>query len=87
MTAARAAIIDRQRTLADTARTLAHGPIPRHRLDPAALAVLSELGLVAICRLGLQLNVSHGGGSAIACLARGDYKRAAGYARIKRTAA
>jgi hypothetical protein len=25
MTAARAAIIDRQRTLADTARTLAHG--------------------------------------------------------------
>jgi hypothetical protein len=78
-------IINRQRTLADTARTLAHGPIPRHRLDADALAVLSELGLVASSRLGLQLNVSQAPGFAIAALARGDLKR--GYARVKRTAA
>jgi hypothetical protein len=87
MTAARAAIINRQRTLADTARTLARGPIPRHRLDPDALAALDALGLVASCRLGLQLNVSQAPGSAIASLARGDFRRAAGYARIKPTAA
>jgi hypothetical protein len=87
MTAARAAIINRQRTLADTARTLASGPIAPRNLDQDALAALDALGLVASCRLGLQLNVSHGGGSAIACLARGDFARAAGYARVKRMAA
>jgi hypothetical protein len=87
MTAARAAIINRQRSLADTARTLPHGPIPRHRVDTDALAALDALGLVASCRLGLQLNVTQAPGSAIAALARGDFRRAAAYARPKRTAA
>jgi hypothetical protein len=83
----RATAITRQRALADTARALSYGPIPRHRLDPAALAVLFELGLVASCRLGLSLNVTQGAGSVVALLARGDLKRAAAYARPKRPAA
>jgi hypothetical protein len=86
-TSPRALAITRQRALADTARTLARGPIPRHRLDADALATLDALGLVAHSTAGLTLNCSHGGGSAIACLARGDLKRAAAFARPKRTAA
>ena len=34
MTAARAAIVNRQRILADTARALSNGPVDRHRLTP-----------------------------------------------------
>ena len=47
MTAARAAIVNRQRILADTARALSNGPVDRHRLDADALAALDALGLVA----------------------------------------
>jgi hypothetical protein len=75
------------KTLANTGRRLAAGPVAATVLDQDALAVLSELGLVASCRLGLQLNVTQAHGSAIAALARGDFRRAAGCARIKRTAA
>jgi hypothetical protein len=85
LTAARATAILRQRALADTARTLARAPIPRHRLDADALAALSELGLVASSPAGLTLNVTQAAGSAISALARGDMARAAGYARIKRS--
>ena len=46
--------------LANTARRLAAGP--ETALDQDALATLTELGLVASCRLGLQLNVSQAPG-------------------------
>ena len=84
MTAARAAIVNRQRILADTARALSNGPVDRHRLDADALAAL---GLVARSGSYCQLNVSQAPGSAISALARGDLRRAAVFARPKRSAA
>ena len=87
MTAARAAIVNRQRILADTARALSNGPVDRHRLDADALAALDALGLVARSGSYCQQNVSQAPGSAISALARGDLRRAAVFARPKRTAA
>lgn len=69
-TSPRALAVLRQRALADTARALAHGPIPRHRLDADALATLTELGLVAHSTTGLTLNVTQAAGNCVACLAR-----------------
>jgi hypothetical protein len=83
----RATTVNRQRTLADTARRLAAGPVQLRSVDADALATLDALGLVARSGSYCQLNVSKAPGSAISALARGDLKRAAAYARIKRPAA
>jgi hypothetical protein len=75
------------RPLADLARRLPRGPLPLRDIDPAVLAELEALGLATRAGSYVQLNVTQAPGAAISALARGDLRRAAGFARPKRSAA
>ena len=55
--------------------------------DVDALAILNELGLVLLRGPAYEFNVSQAPGAGVSALARGDFKRAAAYARPKQPAA